>query len=335
MGPEGLEASLIGTLSQCREREEWTLAGAASGRGQPLRRAGWYRPGILRKQVQTAWGRLPVLVQAIAIGWILLQAGSLLSVLPLFANLAFHPEVPWSLPVTCAVLACFWAFCSGRGPPAGLRDFRRHRARAGEVAGGLWLSALPVIVFGTLFLVTLRLLAPYLMPVAAPSVSVRLSSLPPATAAGALVAVALGAAVVEETAFRGYMQRPLEERYGIVPALLLTGFMFWVAHLDKVTVTHLPGHLLASAIFGLLAYFTRSLLPPMVAHAAADLVLQPAYFARSPRFVWTSLSARPLWQGEFTLEARHVFTALALVLLCAAIATWLAFQRLARASTAA
>ncbi len=123
---------------------------------------------------------------------------------------------------------------------------------------------------------------------------------------GALLAIAVSAAVVEETAFRGYMQKPMEDRYGVVPPILVTGVMFWFVHLDKVTVTHLPGHLAASAVFGLLACFTRSLAPAMVAHAAADLLLQPAYLSRSPQFVWTALSAHPVWQGESATLAQKL-----------------------------
>jgi membrane protease YdiL (CAAX protease family) len=286
----------------------------------------------VEKAAKLAWERLPVLVRAIAVGWILLEAGSLFAVLPLFGNLAFHPAIPWGLPATCGVLAAFWAFSSGHGPPQAWRAFRRVCSRAGAVPRRLWFAAAPAIASGAVFLVTLRLWAPYVMPVAAPSVSARLSSLPATTVACALVAIALGAAVVEETAFRGYMQKPLEERYGIVPALLITGVMFWVAHLDKVTVTHLPGHVLASVVFGLLAYFTRSLAPAMVAHAAADLVLQPAYFLRSPRFVWISLSAHPLWTGSAAAEERPIFVWLSIVLAAAALSTGLAFRQLARAS---
>lgn len=265
---------------------------------------------------------------AVAAGWLILEAGSLLSVLPLFANLAFHPEVPWSLPLTCAVLCGVWAYCAGRGPPQALRAFRRSCSRAGGLGARTWLLALPALVFGPVFLVTLRLIAPYLMPVAPPSVSPRLSSLPPFAAICALVAVALGSAVVEEIAFRGYMQKPIEDRHGLAVALLVTGVMFWVAHLDKVTFTHLPGHLLASVVFGLLAYFTRSLAPAMVAHALADLVLLPMYFLRKPAFVWTSLSARPFWEAA---PDRRIFTALLAALCLTAVATALAFRRLARA----
>jgi len=169
---------------------------------------------------------------------------------------------------------------------------------------------------------------------------------------GALLAIAVSAAVVEETAFRGYMQKPMEDRYGVVPPILVTGVMFWFVHLDKVTVTHLPGHLAASAVFGLLACFTRSLAPAMVAHAAADLLLQPAYLSRSPQFVWRALSADPVWQGESATLAQKLelicraakpvnalsagafqtFAVLVLVLFFSLLVTILAFFYLARAT---
>src|SRR6266550_130583 len=89
-----------------------------------------------------------------------------------------------------------------------------------------------VMLFGIIALVALRLLLPSLMLVRAPSVSIPLSSYPLATVIGALLSIAAIAAVTEEIAFRGYMQKPLEEAYGIVPAVLIVGIMFWIAHLD-------------------------------------------------------------------------------------------------------
>ena len=74
--------------------------------------------------------------------------------------------------------------------------------------------------------------------------------------------------------------------------------MFWVAHLDHgITITHLPFQMSASIALGLLAYLTRSLVPAMIAHGAADLLLQPVYLFRHPEFVWKALTARPVWEG--------------------------------------
>jgi membrane protease YdiL (CAAX protease family) len=57
--------------------------------------------------------------------------------------------------------------------------------------------------------------------------SLRAHALPPVVWAWALLA-----GIIEESAFRGYMQGPIERRYGLVVAILITGTMFAIAHLD-------------------------------------------------------------------------------------------------------
>jgi hypothetical protein len=149
------------------------------------------------------------------------------------------------------------------------------------------------------------------------------------------------------------MQKPLEEAYGIVPALLIVGIMFWVAHLDHgITVTHLPFQMSASIALGLLVYLTRSLIPAMIAHGAADILLQPAYLFRRPEFVWKALSAHPVWEGVastfpgllltigralspkhmFAGDAFQIFTIAAWVLVISTLLTVFAFVNLLRAS---
>jgi membrane protease YdiL (CAAX protease family) len=259
--------------------------------------------------LKAAWNWLPVIVRAIVLGWVLLTIGSTVTFLPLLGNLKFHPEIPWAFPMTVLVLAVYGAYFSGWGPPASTRDARKRLARASLPSMRIWRAAIPPMVFGITALVALRLLSPSLMPVRAPSVSISLSSYPLATIIGALLSIAAIAAVTEEIAFRGYMQKPLEETYGIVPAVLIVGIMFWVAHLDHgITITHLPFQMSASIALGLLAYLTRSLIPAMIAHGAADLLLQPAYLFRHPEFVWKALSARPVWEGVASTFPERLLT---------------------------
>jgi membrane protease YdiL (CAAX protease family) len=249
-------------------------------------------------RLKAAWNWLPVIVRAIILGFVLLTIGSTVAFLPLLGNLKFYPEIPWAFPVTVVVLAIYGAYFSGWGPPAGTRDARKRLARASLPSARIWRAAIPAMVFGIIALVALRLLLASLMPVRAPSVSIALSSYSLATIIGALLSIAMIAAVTEEMAFRGYMQKLLEEAYGIVPAVLIVGIMFWVAHLDHgITITHLPFQMSASIALGLLVYLTRSLIPAMIAHGAADMLLQPAYLFRHPEFVWKALSARPIWEG--------------------------------------
>ncbi len=252
----------------------------------------------MRSQIKVVWNWVPVIVRAIILGWVVLTIGSTVTFLPLFGNLKFHPEIPWAFPLTLVLLTLYGAYFSGWGPPAATRNPRKRLARASLPSAGIWRAAVPAILFGVIALITLRLLLPSLMPVRAPSVSISLSSYPLPTIIGALLSIAAIAAVSEEIAFRGYMQKPLEEAYGIIPAILIVGVMFWVAHLDHgITITHLPFQMSTSIALGLLAYLTRSLIPAMIAHAAGDMLLQPAYLFRHPDFVWRALSAHPVWEG--------------------------------------
>jgi membrane protease YdiL (CAAX protease family) len=307
----------------------------------------------MRSQIKAAWDWLPVIVRAIVLGWVVLTIGSTVTFLPLLGNLKFHPEIPWAFPMTLVILALYGAYFSGWGPPAATRAVRKKLSRASWPVPRIWRAAIPAILFGIIALVALRLLLSSLMPVRAPSVSISLSSYPLATVIGALLSIAVIAAVTEEMAFRGYMQKPLEEAYGIAPAVVVVGVMFWVAHLDHgITITHLPFQMSASIALGLLVYLTRSLIPAMIAHGAADILLQPAYLFRHPEFVWKALSARPVWDGVastfpeklltivramspkhvFAGDAFHLFAIIAWILLISTVLTAFAFVNLIQAT---
>jgi ABC-2 type transport system permease protein/sodium transport system permease protein len=87
------------------------------------------------------------------------------------------------------------------------------------------------------------------------------------------------AGVVEEMAFRGYMQRHLE-RIGPTFAILVTSAVFTLLHATH-GLTYLltlgPGIFLASAVYGHLALKSGSILPGMALHFAGDLAF--TYFA--------------------------------------------------------
>ena len=295
------------------------------------------------------------MVRAIVLGFVLLEIGSTVTFLPLLGNLKFHPELPWAFPMTLVVLALYAAYFSGWGPPAATRATRQNYARASLPSARIWRAAIPPMLFGIVALIALRLLLPSLLSVRAPSIPISFSSLPLPTTIGALLSVVVIAAVTEEIAFRGYMQKPMEDAYGFVPAVLIVGVMFWVAHLDHgISVTHLPFHISASIALGLLAYLTRSLIPAMIAHGVGDILLVPAYFFREPEFVWKALSARPVWEGAAStflerlqivlgaLSPRHafadgpfqIFVITAWILVISTALTIFAFLRLVRASRA-
>lgn len=122
---------------------------------------------------------------------------------------------------------------------------------------------------------SLRLVLPSFIPVEAPILAIDISVFPVTTVLGLTLALAVLAGIVEEIAFHGYLQKSLEDAYGIVPALVLTGIAFWWAHADKVTLSHLPFHLAVSVLLGTATFLTRSLLPAIVGHALGDALLLP------------------------------------------------------------
>jgi membrane protease YdiL (CAAX protease family) len=84
-----------------------------------------------------------------------------------------------------------------------------------------------------------------------------------------LFAAAPIAGLVEESAFRGYMQGSLERVLGLTAAILISGTMFAIAHLD-FTLVLWPYYLAVSAIYGTVTYLTNSIRPAVVLHTAGN-----------------------------------------------------------------
>jgi membrane protease YdiL (CAAX protease family) len=97
-----------------------------------------------------------------------------------------------------------------------------------------------------------------------------LSQVPKVTVLALLLMAAPVAGIVEEAAFRGYMQGPIERRYGLAVAILITGTMFAVAHLD-FTLILWPYYVAVAAIYGTVTYLTKSILPAVVLHTGGNL----------------------------------------------------------------
>jgi len=244
------------------------------------------------------WRRLPVLVRAPIVAFVVLNVGSILAVLPIFGNTKFLTSVPWALPGTMAIMWAFWLYATGSGYPSATRAYRATMTRDKTVSASVWRAAIPAVIASLIVTWSLRLVLPSVVPVAPPSLPIDISVYPVTTVIGLALAIALSAGVVEEIAFRGYLQKSLEDAYGIVPALNLTGIAFWSAHADKVTVSHLPFHLAVSVLLGTATYLTRSLLPAMVGHVLGDALLLPAYVYHRPHVAWSLLTARPVWEGH-------------------------------------
>jgi membrane protease YdiL (CAAX protease family) len=91
----------------------------------------------------------------------------------------------------------------------------------------------------------------------------------------AILISAISAGICEEIGFRGYMQQPLEQRSGVLPAVLTSSFFFMAVHLTKAwaTLEMIPIVFGAGLLLGLLAWSARSLLPGIIGHILMDVGL--------------------------------------------------------------
>jgi membrane protease YdiL (CAAX protease family) len=159
------------------------------------------------------------------------------------------------------------------------------------------------------------------------------SRYPLATVAAWVVMSAIVSGIVEETSFRGYLQRPIERRHGPWVAILVGGSLFGLVHFThpEVGVALLPFYIAVTAVYGMLAYFTDSTLPSMILHAGGNLFSAFDLFARG-RSEWQLSPAPRALVWETGPDAAFWGTLVALVVV-GALTVW-AYAGLASAARA-
>jgi membrane protease YdiL (CAAX protease family) len=232
---------------------------------------------------------LEVIARAVLTGMLVMLAGTIPRNLLFAANLRYHADVPWAVPVTAAYLWCFWRYLGGAGPPASTAEQRRGSLRARRVPGRVWAWALLAGGLGIVALVLALRVANRFVVLP----EQRLPDFAGAsrfTVVSLLLAAAPVAGIVEEAAFRGYMQGPIERRYGLAVAILVTGTMFAVAHLDFTPVLW-PYYVAVAALYGVVTCLTKSILPAMVLHTGGN--------------VYSNLGLWLLGRAEWQAASRH------------------------------
>jgi membrane protease YdiL (CAAX protease family) len=174
---------------------------------------------------------LSVIVRAVLIGVLVLIAGTIPRNLIFAANLRYYSSVPWAVPLTAVYLWYFWRYLKGVGPPESTALERGTSLRANRVSGHVWAWALLAGGLGIVCLVIALRVANRLVVLPEQHLP-DLAHVPKVTVLSLLLMAAPVAGIVEEAAFRGYMQGPIERRYGLALAILITGTMFAVTHLD-------------------------------------------------------------------------------------------------------
>jgi membrane protease YdiL (CAAX protease family) len=130
-------------------------------------------------------------------------------------------------------------------------------------------AMLGVAIVESGFVVTFRILE---FPAEAWALEYNLGANPPWLASLFVLTAALVAGMTEEVGFRGYMQVPLEKRYGPTVGIVIVSMVFVVFHLNQAWAPPVLPHLFViSVLWGVLAYTSGSLIPGMISHVVADV----------------------------------------------------------------
>ena len=258
------------------------------------------------------WRRLPIIARAVLTGGIVAAAGTTPWALLVSANTRHWSAVPWAVPPTVLYLWLFWRYVRGGGWPRSTEESRRTSCRANRLSGDVWGAALLAGVLGLVSIVLLQRVMNRLVTLPQQQ-SPDISQFPLVTVLLWLVTSAIVAGVAEETSFRGYMQKPIEQRHGAVIAIMITGAFFGFAHFShpEVTMILMPYYIAVAAVYGALAYFTNSIFPSMVLHAGGNVLGSMDLFARgrsewqasstpSP-LIWKTGTDASFWLSVFAL----------------------------------
>ncbi len=232
------------------------------------------------------WRRIPLLIRSVVSGFVVfliyqLGAGALF-----MANLEFLPNIPWSLPIGLAYLWVVFQFFNGRWGSAEFAKARRQSMRARTMRPGERLPAFGAGLAVMVFFIATTIMSYRLVVIEGEELA--MDQLPIWTVYSILILVSIVAGVAEESGFRGYMQAPLEKRYGPIAAISVGAVFFWLAHLNHANgVPRFSALFIMGASLGALAWSARSIYPAIIAHASADTLIFTGSVAEiGPDYFW-------------------------------------------------
>ena len=248
--------------------------------------------GKLPTRVADLWRRVPLLIRSVVAGYVVFFVFQTGAMAIFIANLAVAPNIPWALPVGLAYLWLVFQFFNGRWGTSGSSDARRQSMRARRLKPGARLPAFGAGLAVMLFFVATTIMSYRLVVI--PGEELPIDGLPWWTVYSILILISVVAGVAEESGFRGYMQAPLEKRYGPVAAISIGAIFFWLAHLNHANgVPRIFALFIMGASLGTLAWSARSIYPAIIAHASADtLIFTGSVSGVGPDYLWNPVQLK-------------------------------------------
>jgi membrane protease YdiL (CAAX protease family) len=211
-------------------------------------------------------------------------------------NLLHDPKAPpWSVLAMAAVLWLMWEYLGGRWWPRKTSETRRRCLRANAVSPGMLSLSFLAGVMAVVGLAGLWIVLFQLVRTPA-NVLADASKYPWLTVVLVTIMSSMVSPIVEEIAFRGYLQGTLERLFPAAIAVLFSSLLFMLAHLNhgwywpKLTV-----YFLAGVVFGLIAWRTNSILASLPVHIVGDLTFFVLVWPRDAGRVLVSAGGADRW----------------------------------------
>ncbi len=242
------------------------------------------------------WRRIPAAIRGPVLGILVLLVGVQPIVILASVNLQVVNFVPWSVIPGVLYLWIFWSYLKGMGPPRSTSESRRELLRANELS----LDSRPLVMLASLSLgvliATFALIAFAAREITVEELGIvqRVLASSPFTAMGLIFLISLFSGVIEEAAFRGYMQVSLEQAYHPIVAIAVVAIVFALVHPQPPVFIIV--FMVGASGWSILAYLCNSIKPLIIVHAAVDFfILSWAYFF--PRAFSTLLDRNILKTG--------------------------------------
>ena len=216
------------------------------------------------------WMKVPLVVRSVLLGFGVSTLG-----IGIWTIVATTIAPPWSILVMVVILILFWKYFSGKWKPSNTQAFRRFCFRQIKLKKSIWIwglvGAFSIFIFlNTCLMLTFRLVEfqPHIFKTLS-----YLNDLPAWQAWSLILGISLVAGICEEIGFRGYMQTPIEQKYGPVAGIAITSLVFVLVHLHQAWSGGILVQIFViSSMIGYLAYATNSLLPGIIAHVTFDII---------------------------------------------------------------
>ncbi len=224
----------------------------------------------ISNQIAIGLNKLPLILRSVLTGFIVSAVG-----IAIWSTFLIRIAAPWSILPMIIALWAYVKFFSGSWGSKKNNETKRNSFRATKLSLSAWkwgiaAAILFVIIIQASFVITFRLIdfpsekftADYKI----------LDSMPLWVAFAVLIMASIVAGICEETGYRGYLQVPLEKKYGPTTSIIITSIIFMLIHLSHSWASPILPHIFFASVFlGILAYKTGSLIPGIIGHSILDI----------------------------------------------------------------